>query len=40
MLFIDEEHSVANVGCWKKSPCYDYKYMVIKDGVVAPKVWR
>ncbi|HPE62539.1 MAG TPA: UDP-2,3-diacylglucosamine diphosphatase [Methanothrix sp.] len=40
MPFIDEEHRAANVGSWKKSPCNDYKYMVIKDGMVEPKVWR
>jgi len=39
MPFHDEEHRVANVGSWNKSPCDEYKYMVIRDGVVEPKVW-
>jgi len=40
MPFVDEEHRVANVGSWKKSPCDEYRYMVIRDGTVVPEVWR
>lgn len=40
MPFVDEVHKVANVGSWTKSPCEDYKYMVIRDGLVEPEVWR
>jgi len=39
MPFRDDAHRAANVGSWKKSPCKDYGYLVIKDGVVDQKVW-
>jgi UDP-2,3-diacylglucosamine pyrophosphatase LpxH len=38
--FVDEENRVANVGSWNKSPCDGYKYMMIRDGMVKPEVWR
>lgn len=40
MPFVDEQHRVANVGSWKKSPCKEYNYMLIQDGTVTPAVWR
>jgi len=40
MPFYDEEHRVANVGSWNKSPCDGYKYMMIRDGVAKLEVWR
>ena len=38
--FVDDENRVANVGSWNKSPCDEYRYMVIRDGKVTPQVWR
>lgn len=38
--FSDEGHMVANVGSWKKSPCNEYRYMVIREGVPKLEVWR
>jgi len=31
---------VANVRSWKKSPCNEYRYMVIRDEVPKLEAWR
>nr|HPR67434.1 hypothetical protein [Methanothrix sp.] len=33
------KYRVANVGSWNKTPCEEYRYLVIRDGVVKPEVW-
>ena len=38
--FSDQKRMVANVGSWKKSPCDEYRYMVIRDGVPKLEAWR
>lgn len=38
--FSDEGRMVANVGSWKKSPCEEYRYMVIRDGVPKLEAWQ
>jgi predicted phosphodiesterase len=38
--FPEVQNGAINTGSWKKSPCQDYKYLEIREGLVKSKIFQ